>query len=68
MNILTLTSEVECRRHPRSRILEHKNLYSDQFLTGLFGICGLKNEVYYMCSVASIQWLNNKVVELFVLQ
>ena len=50
-----------------SRILENKNLNNGQFLNVLFGICGLKNKIYYMCSVVLIQWLNNKVAGLFVL-
>ena len=67
MNILTLSSKVKCHDGPQLRILENKNLNNEQFLNGLFGICGLKNEVYCMCSFVSIQWLNSKVTGLFAL-
>ena len=59
---------MECHCVPQSRILENKNSNNDQFLNGLFGICVLKNKLYYMHSVASIQWLNNNVAGLFVWQ
>ena len=64
MNILTLCSKVECHCVLQLRILENKNSNNDQFLNGLCGICVLKN----MCSVVSIQWLNNNVAGLFVWQ
>ena len=68
MNILTLSSKVECHCVLQLRILENKNSNNDQFLNGLCGICVLKNKLYYMCSVVSIQWLNNNVAGLFVWQ
>ena len=46
---------MECHRVVQSCILENKNPNNDQCLNGLFGICVLKNKLYYMCSVVSIQ-------------